>query len=219
MEQLNERLRRQADELRRRPIPLADLIPVLQQAADAVDQQQQELTELRGENDVMRASLANGGGPCLYCKLPVEEWGECRYGFPGCPRGDDAMLCPHVGAGMEVEELRQRIGEAENRIETDDKAIHWLDDMLHKMRGLLNAASVQVRRTQLALSLGLQGIPTTDVYDNPEGELHQLNELLANIDTAINEIPERRQRDPAPIQEDRPPGGDAELSDGWSGLL
>lgn len=60
-----------------------------------------QLTDLRLENDRMRASLANGHGPCGYCDLPKTRWHECRSGFPGCARGDDAMLCPHVGASLE----------------------------------------------------------------------------------------------------------------------
>ncbi|MGU3387226.1 hypothetical protein ACLBYG_22140 [Methylobacterium sp. D53M] len=66
--------------------------------ADAV-----EMERLRKENDHLRASLANSDGPCPYCNLPKEEWSRCASGFPGCARGDDAMLCPHVGGELEVE--------------------------------------------------------------------------------------------------------------------
>ena len=70
-----------------------------------------QVADLRKENDWMRASLANGGGPCSYCKLPREQWASCARGFPGCPRGDDAMLCPHVGAGLQEEELRAQVAQ------------------------------------------------------------------------------------------------------------
>ncbi|MBA9071860.1 hypothetical protein FHR71_005653 [Methylobacterium sp. RAS18] len=53
-------------------------------------------------NDLLRAALANSGGPCVYCTLPREEWVKCEHGFPGCGRADDAMLCPHFGAEMEA---------------------------------------------------------------------------------------------------------------------
>jgi hypothetical protein len=59
------------------------------------------VAELEKENNFLRASTANNGGPCLYCALPKEKWGECAAGFPGCSRGDDAMLCPNVGAELE----------------------------------------------------------------------------------------------------------------------
>ena len=58
------------------------------------------LRALRLENDHMRAALANGPGPCRYCALPRAKWQECSAGFPGCARGDDAVLCPHVGAAL-----------------------------------------------------------------------------------------------------------------------
>ena len=67
---------------------------------------------LRAENDHLRASLANGPGPCPYCALPKEQWQECRRGFPGCARGDDAMLCPHVGAALANDDEVKRLREA-----------------------------------------------------------------------------------------------------------
>ena len=63
-----------------------------------------EVMQLRKENKHLRASTAMSGGPCLYCNLPKEKWVECKHGIPGCPRGDDAMLCPQVGAALEAEE-------------------------------------------------------------------------------------------------------------------
>lgn len=65
-----------------------------------------QLADLKRENDHMRAALANGPGPCAYCDLPREDWSKCDRGFPGCARGDDAVLCPHVGAGMDEARLR-----------------------------------------------------------------------------------------------------------------
>mgnify|MGYP003342026569 CR=1 FL=1 len=58
------------------------------------------IEELQKENDYLRASLANGNGPCVYCNLPKSEWGKCTSGFPGCGRADDASLCPHFGAQL-----------------------------------------------------------------------------------------------------------------------
>ena len=62
------------------------------------------LERLEKENEHLRASVANNGGPCIYCNLPKNEWAKCRDGFPGCGRADDAMLCPNVGAALEAEE-------------------------------------------------------------------------------------------------------------------
>lgn len=67
---------------------------------DELRKSETALAESRAENDRLRAALANSGGPCAYCSLPKEEWAKCREGFPGCPRADDAMLCPHVGASL-----------------------------------------------------------------------------------------------------------------------
>ena len=65
-----------------------------------------QLADLKRENDHMRATLANGPGPCAYCDLTREQWSQCKSGFPGCARGADAVLCPHVGAGMVEDRLR-----------------------------------------------------------------------------------------------------------------
>lgn len=62
---------------------------------------EKNLAMLRVENDRLRAALANGSGPCIYCALPKDEWAKCARGFPGCSRSDDAMMCPHFGAGLD----------------------------------------------------------------------------------------------------------------------
>lgn len=59
---------------------------------------------LSKENDKLRASLANGREPCVYCHLSREDWPKCEKGFPGCSRADDAMLCPHVGMELKAQE-------------------------------------------------------------------------------------------------------------------
>ena len=73
----------------------------IDEVAEFSELSKKQLADLRRENYRMRASLANGPGPCGYCDLPKERWHECRSGFPGCARGDDAMLCPHVRASLE----------------------------------------------------------------------------------------------------------------------
>jgi len=60
------------------------------------------------EFESLKALVANGGGPCLYCALPKSEWSKCARGFPGCARGDDALLCQHVGVSMEADEKLRR---------------------------------------------------------------------------------------------------------------
>ena len=70
-----------------------------------------EVDELRKENDRLRAALAVSKDPCLYCNLPASEWSKCASGFPGCARGDDAMLCP--GGCESVQALQQRIADLE----------------------------------------------------------------------------------------------------------
>ena len=47
------------------------------------------IEKLRAENDAMRALLAYGSDPCVYCGLPKADMARCVHGFPGCGRADD----------------------------------------------------------------------------------------------------------------------------------
>ena len=47
------------------------------------------IEKLREENDKMRALLAYGSDPCVYCGLPKDDMARCAHGFPGCGRADD----------------------------------------------------------------------------------------------------------------------------------
>lgn len=49
----------------------------------------QKVNDLAAENDRMRALLAYGSDPCVYCRLPKAEMAKCAHGFPGCGRADD----------------------------------------------------------------------------------------------------------------------------------
>ena len=71
---------------------------------DAIGPLLDRVEKMEAENNHLRASVANNGGPCIYCNLPKNEWARCADGFPGCGRADDAMLCPNVGAALEAEE-------------------------------------------------------------------------------------------------------------------
>ena len=77
------------------------MIDVLTRYAASLERDNARIRELEKENNYLRASMANSGGPCVYCLLSREDWIKCRDGFPGCSRIDDAMLCPHVGAEIE----------------------------------------------------------------------------------------------------------------------
>lgn len=44
---------------------------------------------LEAENNRMRALLAYGSDPCVYCRLPKADMARCANGFPGCGRADD----------------------------------------------------------------------------------------------------------------------------------
>ena len=48
--------------------------------------------KLRDENDHLRALLAWGTDPCIYCGLSAETMGQCVRGFPGCARADDMQV-------------------------------------------------------------------------------------------------------------------------------
>ena len=69
------------------------------------------------ENTRLRAALALSDRPCAYCTLPADKWSECKHGFPGCDRADDAMGCPELGAAMERDALRERVKEMEEALE------------------------------------------------------------------------------------------------------
>lgn len=65
------------------------------------------MLEVEGENTRLRAALALSDQPCAYCSLPADEWAKCKHGWPNCGRGDDAMGCPHLGAALELEDLKK----------------------------------------------------------------------------------------------------------------
>ena len=89
-------------------------------------------SEERFELGVLRATVANRGGPCIYCALPKEEWARCRLGFPGCDRADDAMLCPNVGASL------------------------WADDKLIKVERFLRGLAVILKTSHPALAIRIE---------------------------------------------------------------
>lgn len=60
------------------------------------------IKELQEEITRLRAALANSKDACVYCQLPAERIGECRFGFPGCARADDQVGCPEFGAGYHL---------------------------------------------------------------------------------------------------------------------
>ena len=47
--------------------------------------------KLKEENDKLRALLAWGSDPCIYCGFPKEGMTHCQHGFPGCMRADDIV--------------------------------------------------------------------------------------------------------------------------------
>lgn len=56
-----------------------------------VDSYVRNIEKLRAENDKLRALLANGSDPCIYCGLPKADMAKCEHGFPGCGRADDML--------------------------------------------------------------------------------------------------------------------------------
>jgi hypothetical protein len=87
------------------PLSIPNDDPLYLESAD-------EIERLRAENERLRAALAQSDQPCAYCSLPADEWARCDRGFPGCARADDAMGCPHLGSGLEVERLRAELSAA-----------------------------------------------------------------------------------------------------------
>lgn len=52
------------------------------------------IEKLRAENNTMRAMLAYGSDPCVYCRLSKADMPKCMQGFPGCGRADDMSAVP-----------------------------------------------------------------------------------------------------------------------------
>lgn len=67
-----------------------------------------EFIRVEAENTRLRAALAQSDNPCAYCTLPADKWAECKSGFPGCARADDAMGCPELGARLKYEAEQSR---------------------------------------------------------------------------------------------------------------
>lgn len=59
--------------------------------AERAETEQEELTRLRKENDIMRKLIAESDMNCLYCGLPKADMAKCQLGFPGCGRADDLL--------------------------------------------------------------------------------------------------------------------------------
>lgn len=64
------------------------------------------LKKVEDENTFIRAGAAQGLGDCLHCGLSRDDWSQCRDGFPGCARADDAINCPHLGAFLDLDKMR-----------------------------------------------------------------------------------------------------------------
>ena len=94
-------------------------------AADAIERLTRERDEARDENTRLRAAIANGGGACVYCSLPADKWVECKSGFPGCARADDALGCAELGARLELAEARAAMASARN--DALEEAAVWHD--------------------------------------------------------------------------------------------
>jgi len=51
-----------------------------------------ELHRLQEENALLRALLAWGNDPCVYCGIQSCDMSRCARGFPGCWRSEDMDL-------------------------------------------------------------------------------------------------------------------------------
>ena len=52
------------------------------------------IAQLRDELDELRALLAWGNDPCIYCGLASCDMARCEKGFPGCERSRDMGKLP-----------------------------------------------------------------------------------------------------------------------------
>jgi hypothetical protein len=82
----------------------ADLLPPWRRVVNEVNLifKEQHIA-LIYENERLRAALSVSKDPCIYCKLPAEDFNKCEFGFPGCSRADDILGCPHLGAALNAE--------------------------------------------------------------------------------------------------------------------
>jgi hypothetical protein len=128
----------------------APLLAEITRLREALGKAEGGRDEAQRENDYLRASLANGPGPCPYCALSKEDWAKCQSGFPGCARADDAMLCPNVGASLEAEtDLDAARAEVERQAKRADVAEHMLKV---RTRQLKQAGDLWCRAAEKALT-------------------------------------------------------------------
>lgn len=123
------------------------------------------------ENTRLRAALAQSDQPCAYCSLPADEWAKCANGFPGCSRGDDAMGCPHLGAGMESEQLRADLAEAHAALASLVAAWNQLLPLEPTIANMLvNQRRADVRNILLAAVPNLPEIAAAAIERAQEGQ-------------------------------------------------
>lgn len=147
---------------------LAHTSDTAREAADTLSTAIQERDALQRENDAFRATTANGPGPCVYCALPRERWAECNSGFPGCGRGDDAMLCPHVGSDMGLrDELATAIQERDQ-------------------------ARADAFEEALAAAVGYRPEDDPAVKDAPDWDMAR-SEIIARIRASLSQEPGRSE--------------------------
>lgn len=132
-----------------------ELLPVdktLCEAENAFYALQSRVKVLDGENDRLRAALAQSDQPCAYCSLPADEWEKCESGFPGCARADDAMGCPELGASLVADELRAKVKVLEEALmEFSFRDIVFGEDEPDWMPSGIVLSCGQIRRARAAL--------------------------------------------------------------------
>lgn len=126
---------------------LKALVDWINSTTEQIAEKDAESARLVKENDILRASIANGKEPCIYCTLPREEWSKCQSGFPGCARADDAMLCPHVGVELETADklaaANERIAELQSalRLPDADRRLLFISECLSG-KGFFNRSDI-----------------------------------------------------------------------------
>ena len=80
MKELIERLRRMVDALRRTPLPICDVIPALQQSADALESLTAERDELKLNHNICKGAYAQVMVENAALRVDSErlDWIECR---------------------------------------------------------------------------------------------------------------------------------------------
>lgn len=97
-----------------------------------------DLKQRTRENDYLRALVGNSDKSCIYCGLGSEDQGKCAFGFPGCSRADDQMLCRNFGDAAALHDVATKLALTENAYKASLELQSTLLDRCEKLQALVD---------------------------------------------------------------------------------